>query len=238
MAAVLACGPDAVLSHQSAAALWGIRRTSRATIDVTAPRRGSHSREGIVVHRVRSLDRRDWTRREGIPVTTVPRTLLDLAEVVRPRELERAFEEAERMRLLDVRAVEEVCCRSRGRRGLRPLGALLAEARGPPPATRSELERQFLDLCRESGLQLPLVNVEVAGYEVDAFWPEQRLVVELDSRTFHQTRAAFESDRIKDAALQLADCRVLRVTHRRLEREPAAVVATLRALGVPFARDS
>jgi uncharacterized protein DUF559 len=106
----------------------------------------------------------------------------------------------------------------------------LLSYREPPPITRSELERRFLDLCRDAGLPPPAVNAWVIDKEVDMLWAAQRLVVELDSRTYHQTRAAFERDRLRDAALQLAGYRVLRVTHRRLHTEPAAVIAAIRAL--------
>lgn len=230
MAAVLACGPDAVLSHRSAAALWRLRPTSRAAADVSVPGRTRHGRPGITLHRVRHLHADDRTHRHAIPVTSVARTLLDLAEVLRPRDLQSAFEEADRLRLLDVRAVENVCRRMKGRRGLRPLSALVDEHRGPPPPTRSKLERRFLAVVLEAGLPLPKVNSVIEGLEVDALWPDQRLVVELDSRAYHLSRAAFERDRIRDATLQLAGYRVLRVTHARLEREPNAITETVRSL--------
>lgn len=232
MAAVLACGGEAggaVLSHLDAAALWEILPSSGRAIHVTA-RRSRHGAAGIRVHRVRSLHPEDRTDRAEIPVTTVPRTLLDLADVVRRDRLERAFEEAERRRVLDVRAVERVLARSQGRRGLGPLSDLLQSRLGPPPDTRSELERRFWDLCRTAGLPMPPVNVAVEGIEVDAVWTRERLVVELDGYAFHRTRAAFERDRERDAALQLAGYRILRITHRRLEREPARVVETIRSL--------
>ena len=230
MAAVLACGPGAVLSHRSAAALWQLRSTARTAADVTAPGRTRHVRPGISVHRVRRLHPDDETLNRSIPVTTVARTLLDLAEVLRPRDLQSAFEEADRLRILNIRKVEDVCARSPGRRGLRPLGTLLAEHRGPPPATRSELERRFLDLILRAGLPAPKINTVVEGHEVDALWTEERLVVELDGHAYHHNRASFERDRVRDAALQLADYRVLRVTHARLEREPMAITETVRSL--------
>jgi hypothetical protein len=196
---------------------------------VTVPARSRHGRAGITLHRVRHLHEDDRTLHENIPVTTVARTLLDVAEV-RPTALERAFEEAERRRILDVRAVEDVCERSHGRRGVRPVRALLASTWEPPPLTRSGVERRFLDLCREAGLPRPAVNVVVAGYEVDMLWEEHKLVVELDTRGTHGTRAAFERDRLRDATLLMAGYRVLRFTDRRLETDAAGVVATLRAL--------
>jgi uncharacterized protein DUF559 len=172
----------------------------------------------------------DRAVREAMPVTSVARTLLDLAEVLRPHQLERVVEEAERLRLFDLRAVEEVCHRSHGRRGLGALRTVLAGVSPAAPLIRSELERRFLALCQEAGLPSPAMNVFVAGYEVDALWFEPRLVVELDGFAYHGDRAAFERDRIRDAALQLAGYRVLRLTPRRLEKEPAAVAETVRTL--------
>jgi len=229
MAAVLACGPGALLSHQSAAWLWELAPPPGSDIDVTAPR-ALRGRPGIVVHRVRRLDPRNSALRDGIPATTVSRTLLDLAEVCHQSALRRACERAERLRLFDLRELEELCRRSRGRRGLRPLRELLASLTEAAPPTRSELERTFLGHCRAAGLPAPAVNVRVAGLEVDCLWLGQRLVVELDGYAFHGDRAAFERDRIRDATLQLAGFRVLRVTYRRLGCEPEAVMGSVRAL--------
>ena len=228
MAAVLACGPDAVLSHRDAAHLWDLRRSASARIDVTAPRtRGGL--DGIVLHRVRRLDPRDRTAHEGIPVTTVARALLDNAEVLRIRQLERMIEEAERVGLFDLRAIEELCERSHGRRGLRPLVACLGATLEEPPHTKSDLERMFLDLCREADLPTPIMNGYVEGYEVDAHWPGTNLIVELDSWTFHRTRGAFERDHARDLALKLAEYIVLRLTWRQLRNDREEVTTTLRA---------
>jgi hypothetical protein len=222
MAAVLACGPRAVASHRTAAFVLGIGVDLWSAVEVSTVDRGVAARPGIVTHRPRELER---TVVDGIPVTTLPRTLLDLAEVVPARRLERAFEEADRLRLLDRRAVEALCRRSYGRHGLRPLQALLDRERDPPPATRSELEGRFLEACREAGLRPPEVNGFVEGFEVDAFWRAEGLAVELDGFESHGTRAAFERDRRRDERLQLAaGCRVLRFTHRRLDRDTSGVV--------------
>jgi very-short-patch-repair endonuclease len=183
-----------------------------------------------VLHQVRRLDPRDVTIKDGIPVTTVARTLLDLAEVLHPRQLERALEEAERLRRFDLRSIEDVARRSRGRRGLRPLVAVLGATLDTPPATRSDLERMFLDLCRDGGLPQPQVNVLVEGYEVDAHWPGANLIVELDSWGFHRTRRAFERDRARDMKLKLAGYTVLRLTWRQLTEDRDNVATTLRAL--------
>jgi len=172
----------------------------------------------------------DATLRDGIPVTTVERTILDLAELVDTRTLHRVFEEAERLRLVDMQAIGRVYERNRGRHGLRPLRHLITSSRLPEPAARSELERRFLDLCDEAGLPRPAVNVLVAGFEVDALWPAERLVVELDGHEFHRTRAAFERDRARDAALAVAGYTVVRVTYRRLLAEPAQIAGELRTL--------
>jgi hypothetical protein len=171
----------------------------------------------------------DLAVRDGIPVTSVARTLLDLAEIMDRRGLERMFEEAERTRLLDLRAVEQACARGHGRRGLKPILSHLRTL-GPAPETRSELERRFVALCRELALPLPEVNALVAGFEVDAVWNDRGLVVELDGYEYHGTRLAFERDRARDAALQVAGYRVVRVTYRRLAEEPEKVAETVRGL--------
>jgi hypothetical protein len=229
MAAVLACGPDAVLSHRSAAGLWGLLRAAGSRIDVTTTDRRGRGRPGIVLHRVRKLHEDDRALRDAIPVTAVARTLLDLAEVVHARRLGVAFEEAERLGLLDVRALHALWGRSRGRAGLRPLRSLLSEGRDPPE-TRSALERRFVEVCGRQNLPPPVLNARVGAFEVDALWPRERLIVELDGYAFHRTRGAFERDRLRDSDLQLAGYRVLRITSRRLEREPAVVAETVRAL--------
>jgi hypothetical protein len=159
-------------------------------------------------------------------VTSVTRTLLDLAEIVPRRHLDRALENAERRSLFDLTAVERLIARSQGRHGLRALTAALRDYR-PPAFTRSELERRFLDLCKEAGLPRPAANLFLAGWEVDMSWPDRRLIVELDGHDSHRTRAAFERDRKRDASLQLAGYRVLRITHRRLEAEPAEVMGAV-----------
>jgi hypothetical protein len=131
-------------------------------------------------------------------------------------------------RLFDLRAVEDVCARQGGR-GVRSVRQVLADFTAPPP-TRSDFERDFLYLCRDAGLPPPAVNAELAGYEVDCVWRGERLSDELDSRTFHERRSAFEAGRLRDAAVQLAGYRAIRVTHRRFYEEPGEVARTLRKL--------
>jgi hypothetical protein len=232
MAAVLACGPRALLSHRSAAVLWGLRPTAPFRVDV-ATDRAKHGQNGIALHRPRHLPDGDRAVASGIPVTSVARTLADLAGVASRRELRRAIDEAERLRLLDPAAVEEIIGRSRGKRGVAALAALLRHHSGPPPITRSELERRFLDLCRDAGLPCPEANVVIDGVEVDVVWPHRRLVAELDGYAYHRTRMAFEDDRKRDAMLQLSGYRVVRITYQRLHDEPGEVADLVRALLSP-----
>ena len=198
-------------------------------MDVTVPSRSFHGQRGILLHQVRRLDPRDVTVKDSIPITTVARTLLDNAEVLRERQVERMIEEAERLRLFDMVAVTETCERNRGRRGLLPLSACLGRAFEVPPHTRSDLERCLLILCRDEDLPLPVMNAIVEGYEVDAHWPGTGVIVELDSWEFHRTRGAFERDHERD--LKFVRYEVLRLTWRQLARDRATVTPrTLRAL--------
>jgi very-short-patch-repair endonuclease len=229
MAAVLACGPGAVLSHQSAGRLWGIRPDNRRQVDVTVVSRGAHRRNGIHPHSVRSLDPRDVTTIDGIPVTTLPRTLLDLAEVAPKDHVIRAMTEAEIRGVVDLKALEDVMVRSPGRKGRRPLREILADA-VIEPNSREELEHRFIQVVNEAELPRPQLNTLVEGKLVDVVWKKQKLIVELDSWAFHGHRKAFEDDRERDADLQLADYRVIRVTWRQLTKDPAKVVQRLRKL--------
>jgi very-short-patch-repair endonuclease len=230
MAAVLACGPDAVLSHRSAAALWDLRPIPDDPIDVSVPARPRRSRSGIRVHNVRTLHEDDRGELDGIPVTGVHRTLLDYADVARPQQLRHAVEAGLRRELLDHRAFEALLGRSRGRRGATPLRSVLDEIRGPAPWTDSELERAFLSLVRDAGLPEPSANVLVEEQRVDCCWRRASLIVEVDGYAFHKSRAKFEADRKRDAKLVLAGYRVLRVTHRRIEFESEELVRELRQL--------
>jgi very-short-patch-repair endonuclease len=218
------------LSHRSAAALWGLARQRSPLIDVTAAtgRQGIHRREGIFIHRGR-LHPEDRAVRGGLPITTVARTLFDLAEFTSLKRLESAWEEADRLSLLQLTASEEVCERGYGRRALKPIRRLLAEARAAT-ITRSPLEDEFAAFCRDHDLPMPSFNTTVLGFEVDALWPGERLAAELDSWEFHRHRAAFERDRARDTALQVAGYRTIRITHRRLENDGPALVAQLRRL--------
>jgi predicted transcriptional regulator of viral defense system len=228
-AAVLAYGDGALLSHRSAASLWGLAG-ARSPVDVTAPagRQGISRRTGAWIHRCR-LHPEDRTTRDGIPVTTVARTLFDLAEVVDYNRLRNAWEEADRLNLLRLRLVEDVCARGRGRRALRPIRRLLAET-AAPAKTRSPLEDRFAAFCQTHRLPPPATNVLVLDREVDALWPQARLIVELDGWSYHRHRAAFERDRARDTRFLLAGYRTIRITHRRLDAEPTELATQLRHL--------
>lgn len=229
-AAVLAYGPDAVLSHQSAAVLWGFRQRRRGPIHVTAAlgRQGIRRRERIWIHRCK-LRSGETTMHEAVPVTTVARTLFDFAEVARYEDLMKTAEAADRRNLLRLRELEEVCERGRGRRALRPVRRLLVEL-GAPAEGRSPLEIRFIEFLRAHDLPMPAQNVLVLGREVDALWPAAKLVVELDSWEHHGDRSAFERDRARDPELMLAGYRTIRITHRRLDTEPRQTAEQIRAL--------
>ncbi|HEU4657997.1 MAG TPA: type IV toxin-antitoxin system AbiEi family antitoxin domain-containing protein [Capillimicrobium sp.] len=225
LAAVLACGDGAVLSHRSAGALWQLGHATSPLVDVSA-NRARRPRHGIAVHHCR-LDPADITTRRGIPVTTLPRTLLDLAECLPRAGLSRTIEQAMRLELYDRAALDATMDRAYGRHALRPLRACLDELDPTAARTKSELERLALPAIVAAGLPKPEVNVEVEGYEVDLVWRDARLAVELDSRTWHALPTAFERDRRRDADLQAAGWRVLRFTWRQLVAERAWVVTRI-----------
>jgi Transcriptional regulator, AbiEi antitoxin/Protein of unknown function (DUF559) len=226
MAAVLACGEDALLSHRSAAALWGLMRYTGGSVEVTSAR--GRRRPGITVHEG-AIHPEDHATVGAVPVTSVARTLFDLAEVVAEDCLEGVFEEADRLRLPYLQELEAVCARGYGRRSL-PVVRRLIDAARYVETTRSPLEDRVLALCRKYGLPPPATNVEVLGHEVDIYWPRQKLMIETDGYAYHGHRAAFERDRARDAAMQAAGYRVVRLTHRRLEGEPATVADEIRRL--------
>ena len=226
MAAVLACGDGAVLSHRDAATLWGIRASAASRIDVTVPSRGGRAgRSRLRLHRVR-LPAEETTIRDGIPVTTLPRTLLDLAAVVPGDALKKATKEAERLRLFDLAEVNRTLHGNTRRPGCRALRTALATYE-EPAFTRSDLEGLMLALCERHRLPKPLVNTTVAGYEVDFLWSEPGLIVETDGRQDHLTRHAFEEDRARDVRLTVLGYRVLRFTHRQLVYESARVALSI-----------
>jgi very-short-patch-repair endonuclease len=241
MAATLACGQDAVLSHESAAALWEIRRSQRDQrlageggghpIEVSIPSgSGRISRAGLVVHRVAALLPSERTIHRGIRATTPERTILDLASRLARRQLERAIDEAERLRLCGGCELEAIVATHAGRAGTAALRRVLESHRAGSTVTRSELEERFLALCRKHRLPQPEVNVPLLDYVVDFLWPEARLVVEVDGHASHGTHRAFQGDRDRDGRLAVAGYLVLRFTWWDVTRRPAVVADRLRRL--------
>ena len=217
MAAVLASGDGALLSHRSAATLWNLR-TGGTKIEVTAESSGRRGPAGLVLRETRHLHPSDRWEIDGIPITSLARTLVDLAAVVDRRRLERAFEEADRIGKLDLKKLEAALDRARGKRGVKTLRRLIAEQRTAFD-TRSDLERDLIAYLREHGLPLPQCNVLVEGYLVDAYWPDRRLVVELDGYAFHdRTHRSFDGDRERTVDLQLGGYTVVRLTSKTLGR--------------------
>ena len=230
LAALLACGPGAVLSHRTAGELWGLLPAGEGNREVDITVVGRNPRHpGIRVHRVRRLEARHLMARRGIPVTAPARTLLDLADVLPPRALERAVDEAQVSRRVRHEDLLAVLAEANGRHGAPALRAVL-EREGGPAITRSEAEERLLALLRRAGLPPPRVNVRLAGHEVDLFWPDQGVVIEIDGYAFHSSRAAFERDRVRDAQLQAIGLRVMRVTWRQIVAEPEALLVRIAQL--------
>jgi len=227
IAAVLSCGDEALLSHRSAAWLWGLTQWWPSILEVTAasPR---EARQAIRVHSAAALLPEDRSASQYIPVTAIPRTLLDFA-AIDPRFLGGAIENAERLGLLDLIAIDALLKRSRGFRGVARLRTAL-EIYRDPAFTRSRLERRFLALVKRADLPRPSMNFFVEGYELDAYWPTERFAVELDTYDYHGGHVAFEQDRLRHEDLKLADIEMIRVTGMRMDREPEGVVSRLRRL--------
>ncbi|HEU4462786.1 MAG TPA: type IV toxin-antitoxin system AbiEi family antitoxin domain-containing protein, partial [Solirubrobacterales bacterium] len=219
----------AVASHGSAAYLWGLYRFAPDTIDLTAPIRRRAKRR-FRVHFSSILAAEDREERREIPVTSVSRTLLDLAIRARPDQLERLLERAEELDLLDIAAIEALLDRAGGHRGRGRLGRALAVYRPDPTFTRSRFERSFRRRVTAAGIPVPAMNLNVEGYELDAYWPDLRFAVELDLFETHGTRAAFERDRLRHEELKLLGIEMVRVTRPRFLQEPDAVLANLAAL--------
>jgi hypothetical protein len=220
MAAVLACAPAAA-SHVSAGWIWGLLRTRPGTIHVTVPSKRRAGRR-FVVHSA-GLSEIDIDEHEGIPVTTVARTLLDLAGMLSMAGLERVIERAEELRLLDLGELESVLARAGGHPGRGKLRRALDKIRPTPVFTRSGLERRFLELVTAAGIPAPSMNFTVGGYEVDAYWERERFGVELEVFETHGTRVAFERDSPRQEDLMLLGVETVRISGPRLDREPRAV---------------
>jgi len=224
MAAVLALGRGALLSHHPAGLVWRLRPPSERPMEVTVVGRDAKGPAEIRVHRVDHLDSGDRTTRDGIPVTSPARTLLDLATQLTRRDLSRATDEARVLRLATDRSLKEQFRRYPHHRGTTALRNAIGTE---PKRTRSAAERTLLELIRAARLPEPETNVRVGPHEVDFLWREQRLIVEVDGYAFHSSRRSFERDRRRDAKLAVQGLRVVRVTWRQMTDERDALVATL-----------
>jgi very-short-patch-repair endonuclease len=233
MAAVLSCGPDAVLSHLSGAALWAIRAQKAASqrpsagspVDVSVPPYVYRRRRGIRLHRRSFRCASDVTRRDGIPVTSPSMTLMDLGTELGPEQLEAAVNEADRLGLIDPEALRDAVDEHRGLDGVASLRKVLD--RRTFRLTDSELERRFLRLVRRAGLPPPRTRERVNGYVVDFHWPELGLVVETDGLRYHRTPAQQAKDRARDQAHTAAGLTPLRFTHAQIGYEPWQVANLL-----------
>ncbi len=232
LAAVLACGEGAVLSHRSAAALWGIRDPSSRAIEVTSPSK-SRSRAGIHRH-FAVLPADEVTTREGIPVTTVPRTILDFAATARPEAVESVLRQAEFHRLHDQLSLPDLLERYPRRRGTPSVRLALERLGESSGRVETPLEERFLPFLDRHGLPRPRFNVwlEAGGkrYRVDCLWPAQRQIVELDGWASHGTRSAFRDDRARDRRLRVAGYGITHLIWSQLDDEPGAIAADLRML--------
>jgi very-short-patch-repair endonuclease len=224
MAAVLASGMSARVSHRSAAGMWELLPdTPSSVVDVTVTGRDPGQRPGVRLHRLREGSADEATILKGVPVTTMARTVLDIATTVSDRELERAAARAERAGVAAAMLVATAHRHARhpGARRLRRF------VEAGAAFTRSEAEERLLELVRRARLTAPATNCMTHGYEVDFFWRDERLVVEVDGFAYHSSRAAFERDRRRDAVLAAAGMRVVRLTWRQIVEDSASTIAQL-----------
>lgn len=227
MAAVLACGPGAFLSHVDAATLWGIRGRPAGTgrhwcVDICVEAHRRPRCEGIRLHRVKLFQELDGAQRDGIPVTSPVRTLIDLATVLGPGELETAINEADRLGLVDPDNLRAATAARTGQHGVRALRDVLD--RHTFRLTDSELERRFLRLVRRAALPRPLTQPRVNGFRVDFYWPELGLVVETDGLRYHRTPAQQARDRTRDQKHATAGLTALRFSHAQVAYEAEHVI--------------
>jgi hypothetical protein len=227
IAALLAIGPDPLLSHHSSAARQDLL-AAPSVVHVSISTRVHRRLVGVVVHRPRRIDPEDRIRVDGLPMTSVPRTVLDLAEFLPAHRLATVVDAADRNGVFDFVAIEGAMRRYRGHRGVKRLRGIIGSYVSTPRANEG-IERKFQLLLHEFGLPIPELNVLVEGLIVDCWWPNARFVVELDSREWHRTWRAHERDRKSDAALLRAGIRSLRITHHRIRHEPQEVARDIAA---------
>lgn len=230
-AAVLACGDGAVLSHHSAAWLWGFLPRCQAEPAVTTPSRG-HRRRGVRVHRATALSSRDRVVVEGIPLTSPTRTLLDLGAVATARDLNSAIDRARRLGRLDLDSLDATLSRHRRTVAAQRLKRALALYR-KPVFDRARSELLFLDALEKEGQPLPVLNRWVENWEIDAYWEDERFAVEVDGWETHGSRQAFENDRLRLEEMKLAGIDCIRISARRIETHPKQVA---QRIGIFLAR--
>jgi very-short-patch-repair endonuclease len=231
IAAVYACGDEALGSHRSAGKLWVILRGSQP-IEVTAPR-GRKPKKGFILHRSRLIHPEDRATIDNIPVTSLARTLVDLADVLSEERLADAVNEAELRQIFDLKPVERVLERLPGRNGRHKLNRVLSAYRPVQPVTRSKGERLVFRICERHGLPRPRVNTWVGSHEVDFYWPEAGLVLEFDGGDVHRTTRAFYEDRKRDRALAARGIHVVRATDRDDPSELAKQLLSILAVRRP-----
>lgn len=224
-AALLTCGEGSVLSHRTAAQRWALLAAGEQ-VHVTVPGRNPGVRQDLHIHRVRWLGPDEVTTRDGIPLTTPARTICDLAATEPLRDVEQALAEARIHRLASDPQLLAVIARAPTRPGSSIVRRLLT-LEDDSGYTRTRAERRLRDLLRAAGTERPLFNEPVLGYVVDALWPKQRLIVEVDGYTYHGNRAAFERDRRRDQELIAAGYRVIRITWLQLRDRPIETIATI-----------
>lgn len=227
MAAILACGKGAALSHRSAGALWGIAREREGRIDVSVRRRCEHRRNGVRARSRPSLPDKDVVLRGHIPVTTPARTLVDLAIELRPMALDRAVNEADKLDLIDPDGLRASLASFTGEPGIKRLRSVID--RHTFRLSDSDLELLFRPIAAAAGLSTPLTKVWVNGFEVDFFWPDIGLVVETDGLRYHRTAATQARDRLRDQTHTAAGLTTLRFTHRQVKYERQHVKHVLAA---------
>ena len=234
MAAILACGNSAVISHESAARLHGIpiSVTSDARVDISVPSQICRSHPRIRVHRVQELSHQDISQIEHVPVVTPARTICDLATVLATRDLELAIGFSVRERLVSEKKLRACAQRSGRRKGVARIFSILDAEHGPA-FTRSEAEVRFLELVRGTGISEPRTNARVAGLEVDFLWRRERVIVEVDGYQYHGNRHRYQGDRTRDQRLAAEGYQVIRITWQDItDRGPAVLVSLARALAL------
>jgi very-short-patch-repair endonuclease len=224
--ALLACGERAFLSHHTAVAFWGMLPALPTEVEVSVVGRRCESRKGIHVHQIKKISRREVRHEQGLWVSSPARAVLEIAATATAQQLAAAIDQGLARKLFTPRELDEVLERNRPCRG----AARLAQILGDPTATavsRSKREKRLLRLIRDAGLPMPETNVPFGRFELDFFWPRERLVVEVDGYNFHRGPGAFRRDREKELAVRAAGLEMLRVTGDHVLKQPWMVLATV-----------